>query len=219
MQKIDELKVDSEMDRYTKRIYDFLCEKGNNDLIKSHTNEHNLWDGAFCDKTPEYSESPHVGLVEVSGGTDGCSKAKLTSDLLKVAKGMQQQLKRVAMSVQGFDLNRCRRLKVVGAQIVSNHVYMQAMCCLDKNAFVMWEWADTILPRSMNDISSLHKTITSVLTFREVILSTRKLVQEMKKEEAELSENVVRDGLSSPLRPDESPWNDWFSDVKKNSRE
>lgn len=93
---------------------------------------------------------------------------------------------------------------------------MQAMCCPDKNAFIMWEWADVILPRSMNDISFLHKTITSV---REVILSTRKLVQEMKKEEAELSENVIRDGLSSPLRPDESPWNDWFSDMKKNSRE
>lgn len=44
---------------------------------------------------------------------------------------------------------------------------------------------------------STHKTITSVLTFREVILSTRRLVQEMKMEEAELSENVVRDGLSS----------------------
>lgn len=63
-------------------------------------------------------EKTHIGLLEVSGGTEGCSETKLKEDLLKLAKGMRKHLKRVAITVSGDNLDQCRKLKVVGSQCV-----------------------------------------------------------------------------------------------------
>ncbi|RUP45254.1 hypothetical protein BC936DRAFT_148406 [Jimgerdemannia flammicorona] len=114
------------------------CEKGNRDLIRSRNLEHNLWDGAFYDESNIFMENPHPhsGL----------------QDLFKIAKGMRRHLKRVGTSVSGIDLEQCRKLKVVASQVAGNRLYMQAMCCVGNGVFVMWEWADAMLPRSLEDM-------------------------------------------------------------------
>ncbi|RUP37417.1 hypothetical protein BC936DRAFT_138444 [Jimgerdemannia flammicorona] len=188
----------------------FWCEKGNCDLIKSRNLEHNLWDGVFSDQSSVFIESPHSGLVEVSGGTQGCSESKLRSDLSKIAKGMKNHLKRVAMTVSGVDLQQCRKLKVVASHVIGCHLFMQAMCCVGKGVFVMWEWADDILPRSLEDMGSLSKTIHSILVFKRVFLKTRLSVKDMKRSEANLGESSMKSGFSSPIRASDSSWKEWF---------
>ncbi|RUP49290.1 hypothetical protein BC936DRAFT_142870 [Jimgerdemannia flammicorona] len=191
----------------------FWCEKGNRDLIKSRDIDHNLWDGVFCDESTIFIEKPHTGLVEVSGGTEGCSVTKLKEDLLKLAKGMRKHLKRAAITVSGDDLDQCRKLKVVGSQCVGNHLYMQAMCCVGNGVFVMWEWNDNILPRTLIDMTLLSRTIRSVLVFKQTILETRHSVEKMKEEENQYKRANLKSGLSSPIQQAESPWRGWFADV------
>ncbi|RUS26444.1 hypothetical protein BC938DRAFT_470761 [Jimgerdemannia flammicorona] len=191
----------------------FWCEKGNRDLIKSRDIDHNLWDGVFCDESTIFMEKPHTGLVEVSGGTEGCSVTKLKEDLLKLAKGMRRHLKRVAITVSGDDLGQCCKLKVVGSQCVGNRLYMQAMCCVGNRVFVMWEWNDAILPRTLIDMALLSRTIRSVLVFKQTILETRHSIEKMKEAENCCKAEILKSGFSSPIREAESPWRDWFVDV------
>ncbi|RUP46129.1 hypothetical protein BC936DRAFT_147329 [Jimgerdemannia flammicorona] len=167
----------------------------------------------FCDESTIFMEKPHTGLVEVSGGTEGCSVTKLKEDLLKLAKEMRRHLKRVAITVSGDDLDQCRKLKVVGSQCVGNHLYMQAMCCVGNGVFVMWEWNDDILPRTLIDMALLSRTIWSVLVFKQTILETRHSVEKMKEEENRYKTANLKSGFSSPIRQIESPWRDWFADV------
>lgn len=87
---------------------------------------------------------------------------------------------------------------------------MQAMCCVGKNIFVLWEWYDTILPRCLEDMGSLSKAIHGVLMFKQIILDTRNSVKEMKKKEARLREEKQRGGYSSPVEDTDSPWRGWF---------
>ncbi|RUS28765.1 hypothetical protein BC938DRAFT_481473 [Jimgerdemannia flammicorona] len=147
-----------------KSIMSFWCEKGNEELVRSKDIEHNLWDGALFDT--DFESKPHVILHEVSGRTDGCSASKLKSDLLKLAKGMKQHLQKLGRSVNGTNMDDARRIRVGGIQYVGNYAFSQAMCALAPDIYIMWEWGANILPRSLQQMVYLDKTIRSVYVMK-----------------------------------------------------
>ena len=83
--------------------------------------EDHLWDCRFVDV--QEHQKPHMLLVEISGGTEGTSRENVDSDLLRLAQGMKSHLLRVARSVRGLDIAACRKLRVVGVQVVGKYNY------------------------------------------------------------------------------------------------
>ncbi|RUP50104.1 hypothetical protein BC936DRAFT_140319 [Jimgerdemannia flammicorona] len=91
-----------------------------------------------------------------------------------------------------------------------NYAFSQAMCALAPDIYVMWEWGANILPRSLQQMVYLDKTIRSVYAMKEIWLETKNLLCKAQREASITITEDYLSGCSSPIKPDDGPWKALF---------